>query len=79
MATNKKQIGIQATQARTAVANEVVELVNAIIRRGNDIVTCIDSTEETKLKNCGQLEKEMQHWLDRLTKVVIEAGLSNFC
>ncbi|CAK5021308.1 unnamed protein product [Meloidogyne enterolobii] len=69
VATNKKQIGIQATQARTAVANEVVELVNAIIRRGNDIVTCIDSTEETKIKNCGQLEKEMQHWLDRLTKI----------
>ncbi|KAL7075295.1 hypothetical protein ACQ4LE_005879 [Meloidogyne hapla] len=66
---NKAHIGNQATQARTAIANEVVELVNTIIRRGNDIVTCIDLAEETKTKNCGQLEKEMVHWTERLKKI----------
>jgi hypothetical protein len=65
----KQSTHAQASQARTAVANHVLDLVNAIIRRGNDIVTSIDLIEDGKLKHCNQLEQEMRHWLDRLRKV----------
>jgi hypothetical protein len=69
IAKNKQLTHTQASQARTAVANEVMEIVNAVIRRGNDIVTYIDFMEESKLKNYSQMEQEMRHWLDRLKKV----------
>ncbi|KAF7638075.1 hypothetical protein Mgra_00002526 [Meloidogyne graminicola] len=66
---NKTQISVQANQARSAVANQIVELTNTIIRRGNDIIISIDQTEESKIKNCNQLEQEMRHWTDRLRKI----------
>ena len=39
---NRKLVHDMACRARAAVADEIVELCNALIRRGNDIVTHID-------------------------------------
>uniref|UniRef100_A0A914C6R4 Uncharacterized protein n=1 Tax=Acrobeloides nanus TaxID=290746 RepID=A0A914C6R4_9BILA len=54
---------------RTAVASEVVELCNAVIRRGNDIVTAIDMAEDGKMKQYNQLEHEIRIQRDRFVKL----------
>ena len=69
LARNKQQVHQQASQARTAVANEMVEVVNAVLRRGNDIVMHIDKVEDSKMKQFAHLEQEMGNWVDRLKKV----------
>lgn len=57
---------------RSAVANEIVELCNSVIRRGNDIVTAIDMAEDGKMKQYTQLEHEIRIQRERLTKVMVE-------
>ena len=65
---NKQLIHNQVSQARTAVANEVLELVNAVIRRGNDIGDFSYENKFNKLNSfselfgyCGRDKVEAKH------------------
>uniref|UniRef100_A0A915DEB7 Uncharacterized protein n=1 Tax=Ditylenchus dipsaci TaxID=166011 RepID=A0A915DEB7_9BILA len=69
LAQNKKLVREMAQRARTAVASEVVELCNALMRRGNDIVTAIDMVEDAKLKQYSRTESDLKFAQDRLKKI----------
>lgn len=66
---NKCLIREMANRARALVGTEVVELVNAIIRRGNDLITAIDQAEEGKLYQFSKAENEMKITHEKLKKV----------
>ncbi|KAI1696158.1 Bromodomain containing protein [Ditylenchus destructor] len=66
---NRAMIRDMSTRARTAVAGEIVELCNALIRRGNDIVTAIDMVEDAKLKQYTRAEQDVKVAQDRLKKI----------
>lgn len=58
-----------ASKARTAVASEIVELCNALIRRGNDIVNAIDMAEDSKLKILTKFENDAKFAHEKFRKV----------
>lgn len=58
-----------ASKARTEVAEQVVELCNAVIRRGNDIVTHIDLLEQEKLQKYAAVEQDLKIFVERFKKV----------
>uniref|UniRef100_A0A914I873 Transcription intermediary factor 1-alpha n=1 Tax=Globodera rostochiensis TaxID=31243 RepID=A0A914I873_GLORO len=66
---NKKFVHEMASKARSAVANEIVELCNALIRRGNDIVTHIDLFEQEKQQKYESMEYELKRVVDHFAKI----------
>lgn len=66
---NKSVIKEMASRARAAVGTEIIELVNALIRRGNDIISAIDQAEENKLYQFSKAENELRITHEKLKKV----------
>lgn len=75
---NKSVIKEMASQARATVGKEIVELVNTLIRRGNDIITAIDQSEESKLYQFSKAENELKITHEKLKKVKFIQILLNF-
>ncbi|KAH7694718.1 Bromodomain containing protein, partial [Aphelenchoides avenae] len=66
---NKKALQEVCSQIRMQIAQDVVDLCNAVIRRGNDLVTAIDLAEDAKTKQYTQSETELRIHKDRLSKI----------
>ncbi|KAL3097816.1 hypothetical protein niasHS_000551 [Heterodera schachtii] len=66
---NKNFVHEMASKARSAVAEQIVELSNALIRRGNDIVTHIDLFEQEKLQKYETVGNELKHIVDHFKKI----------
>ena len=69
MLKNKAALHEAASKARTAVACEVVDLCNALMRRANDIVTAIDMAEDAKSKTLTRAMSDLKVAQDRFQKI----------
>lgn len=67
----RENIKESAFKARSIVSKQIVELCNALIRRGNDLAISIDLAEDSMLGSFNKLEKEVKFMLEKVKKVYL--------